>query len=227
MVERIKEIILKEGLTSGSFADLIGVQRSSMSHILNGRNNPSLDFVIKTLQAFPKLNPEWLLTGVGVMYRTDETSQSKKQGREQRSIFDEGSAEPATTTAPPPEPSLKPAPEPETAAKPAADTGPVAKPAAGPVPREAESAPEPAPEKDQAPPPAAEPEKPAAKAPEEQAQAPPVVEPPVVHKQIDGPESVDKQPVSIKISQRYVNKVYLFYSDHTYDEFLKAEETEN
>jgi transcriptional regulator with XRE-family HTH domain len=87
MVERIKEIILKEGLTSGSFADLIGVQRSSMSHIINGRNNPSLDFIVKTLQRFPKINPEWLLNGEGGMYRADSGSKPVTVVRE-RSIFD-------------------------------------------------------------------------------------------------------------------------------------------
>lgn len=62
-------IIKKEGLNSGTFADEIGVQRSSISHILNGRNNPSLDFVTKTLKRFPGINPEWLIMGEGAMYR--------------------------------------------------------------------------------------------------------------------------------------------------------------
>lgn len=86
MVQRIKELILNEGLTSGTFADLIGVQRSSISHILNGRNNPSLDFIVKTLQQFPKVNPEWLLMGQGEMYRNEQSA--VKQSFKEPSIFD-------------------------------------------------------------------------------------------------------------------------------------------
>ncbi len=108
MVERIKEIILKEGLTSGSFADLIGVQRSSMSHILNGRNNPSLDFIVKTIQHIPTLNPEWLLTGIGNMYRSDNSVQPVFVPRD-RSIFDHVPEKPAPVTE-------KPSPVPEKSA---------------------------------------------------------------------------------------------------------------
>lgn len=144
MVERIKEIILKEGLTSGSFADLIGVQRSSMSHILNGRNNPSLDFVVKTLQHFPKINPEWLLTGVGNMDRSEtplQPVQPVSPARE-RSIFDSI-----------PEPVASPTPQPE-------------------------------------------------------------------------PKVVEIQMDTVKIKEKYVNKVLIFYSDRTYDEFLKTQQPE-
>lgn len=86
MVERIKEIILKEGLTSGSFADAIGVQRSSVSHLLNGRNKPSLDFILKTLEAFPYINTEWLLLGKGSMTEVSARSVEKPHVN-QPSIF--------------------------------------------------------------------------------------------------------------------------------------------
>ena len=81
MVERIKEIVLKEGFTAGTFADEIGVQRSSLSHILNGRNNPSLDFIIKTLQRFPRINSDWLLTGKGEMYTSTDRDVTKNEKR--------------------------------------------------------------------------------------------------------------------------------------------------
>ena len=57
-----------QNLTSSQFADKLGVQRSGMSHILSGRNKPSLDFVLKVLAGFPDLNPQWLLQGKGKMY---------------------------------------------------------------------------------------------------------------------------------------------------------------
>ncbi len=57
-----------EQLTPSKFADMIGVQRSSISHVLSGRNKPSFDFLQKTLKAFPGLSAEWLVMGTGKMY---------------------------------------------------------------------------------------------------------------------------------------------------------------
>lgn len=61
--DRIKMVIKMHNLTSSAFADRIGVQRSSVSHILTGRNNPSLDFIEKTLNHFPRVNADWLIMG--------------------------------------------------------------------------------------------------------------------------------------------------------------------
>ena len=63
MIERIKEIMNTKGMTPSQFADAIGIQRSGMSHILSGRNKPSLDFVLKVLERFPDIDPNWLLKG--------------------------------------------------------------------------------------------------------------------------------------------------------------------
>lgn len=63
LVERIQKIIDDSELSSAAFADRIGVQRSSISHVLSGRNKPSLDFVLKILHAFPTVQSSWLLTG--------------------------------------------------------------------------------------------------------------------------------------------------------------------
>ncbi|RDY61649.1 XRE family transcriptional regulator [Flagellimonas nanhaiensis] len=53
------------GLTISSFADKIGVQRSSISHLLSGRNKPSLDFVMKLTNTYPEIDLYWLLHGKG------------------------------------------------------------------------------------------------------------------------------------------------------------------
>lgn len=65
IVQRIQEVIDHYGLTISTFADEIGVQRSSISHLLSGRNKPSLDFVLKLVAAFPDVNLYWLLKGEG------------------------------------------------------------------------------------------------------------------------------------------------------------------
>lgn len=59
--EKLKEIMLRYKLTSAQFADKIGVPRSSISHILNGRNKPSLDFIMKLMSAYPSIDLYWLL----------------------------------------------------------------------------------------------------------------------------------------------------------------------
>lgn len=67
MKERLKEFMVFKKLTSADLADRIGVQRSNVSHILNGRNNPGAQFLEKLLDAFPDLDANWLLTGRGAM----------------------------------------------------------------------------------------------------------------------------------------------------------------
>ena len=63
IIERIKRIISDSGLSNSSFADKIGVPRSSISHILSGRNNPSLDLIIKILRNFDDISADFLLKG--------------------------------------------------------------------------------------------------------------------------------------------------------------------
>lgn len=62
---RIKKIVSHYELSSSLFADKIGVQRSSISHILSGRNKPSLDFILKVTHTFPEVDLYWLLNGKG------------------------------------------------------------------------------------------------------------------------------------------------------------------
>lgn len=63
--KRLQEVMDLHGESASSFAEKIGVQRSSISHILSGRNKPSLDFVLKILSAFPDVELYWLLNGKG------------------------------------------------------------------------------------------------------------------------------------------------------------------
>ena len=59
--EKIKQILLQKNITPSIFADEIGIQRSSISHILAGRNKPSLDIVQKIIKRFPDLGLNWIL----------------------------------------------------------------------------------------------------------------------------------------------------------------------
>ncbi|OZV68548.1 helix-turn-helix domain-containing protein [Winogradskyella aurantia] len=63
--KRLQKVIDHYDETASGFAERIGVQRSSISHILSGRNKPSLDFVMKVLGAYPEVELYWLLNGKG------------------------------------------------------------------------------------------------------------------------------------------------------------------
>jgi len=63
--KRLKKIIDHYNISAAILAEKMDVQRSSISHILSGRNKPSLDFVMKILKAFPEVELYWLLNGVG------------------------------------------------------------------------------------------------------------------------------------------------------------------
>lgn len=69
--KRLQKVIEYYGESASSFAEKIGVQRSSISHILSGRNKPSLEFVLKVLSAFPEVELYWLLNGKGSFPKTD------------------------------------------------------------------------------------------------------------------------------------------------------------
>lgn len=64
-IKRLQKVIDYYGESASSFAEKIGVQRSSISHILSGRNKPSLDFVLKVLSSFPEVELYWLMNGKG------------------------------------------------------------------------------------------------------------------------------------------------------------------
>jgi transcriptional regulator with XRE-family HTH domain len=70
MKDRIIAFLQNENKSHAQFAEEIGVQPSGISHIISGRNNPSLDFVIKMLQRYPSLSAEWLLFGREPMYKS-------------------------------------------------------------------------------------------------------------------------------------------------------------
>jgi transcriptional regulator with XRE-family HTH domain len=72
MVERILLVLKVKNLSPSKFADEIGIQRSSMSHIMSGRNMPSLDLVMKIMNKYPDINPEWLVMGVGQMMKSNQ-----------------------------------------------------------------------------------------------------------------------------------------------------------
>ncbi len=73
MKDRIAQFLANEGISPAEFADKIGVQRSSVSHVLNGRNYPSASFIQKMLASYKTLNSRWLLLGEGPIFEAEST----------------------------------------------------------------------------------------------------------------------------------------------------------
>ncbi len=82
---RIGQILKHYELSAASFADSIQVQRSSISHLLKGRNKPSLEFVTKLVHTYPEVDLYWLLYGQGAFPKVIPTDPSEKTKPEIRS----------------------------------------------------------------------------------------------------------------------------------------------
>ena len=89
MNDRIHLILKTKNISASKFADEIGVQRSGISHILSGRNNPSLDFIQKILKRFPDISSEWIISGKGSMYKNPDLFSSVEEQKSRKNIESE------------------------------------------------------------------------------------------------------------------------------------------
>jgi len=75
-IKRLHQIFKHYSVSAATFADEIKVQRSSISHLLSGRNKPSLEFILKITEHYKEISFEWLLNGKGTFPKTEERSQN-------------------------------------------------------------------------------------------------------------------------------------------------------
>lgn len=92
MKERLKEFIERQNLNARQFAEILGVQPSSISHILTGRNKPGVELLEKMLRSFPELDIHYIITGIKstVVKRDTEVlpvEESKSESKEKRSNY--------------------------------------------------------------------------------------------------------------------------------------------
>jgi len=87
MKDRIIKVMEHEDLSYSKFAEAIGIQRPAMSHIITGRNNPSLEVLKKILEKYKYINPDWLLFGEGNMMRGDNTPPPPTTLSKERDLF--------------------------------------------------------------------------------------------------------------------------------------------
>lgn len=77
MKDRIAHIMRAKNLKASDFAELLGIQPSGISHILSGRNQPSLDFVKKLKETFPEYNLDWIVFGKGPMTTSEPFNENR------------------------------------------------------------------------------------------------------------------------------------------------------
>ena len=82
MKDRIAHIMRAKNLKASDFATLLGIQPSGVSHILAGRNKPSLEFVKKIKETFPEYNLDWIILGTGPMTTSEPFKEPVKETRD-------------------------------------------------------------------------------------------------------------------------------------------------
>jgi len=83
---RIKKILSYYDITAAQMADKIGVQRSSISHLLSGRNKPSLDFVVKVIKSYNNVDLYWLLNGTGTFPKVTDAHKPSETPKPSESL---------------------------------------------------------------------------------------------------------------------------------------------
>lgn len=77
--DRIEKILKHYNLSASKFAETIDTQRSSISHILSGRNRPSLELLQRILEKYPEIDALWLINGKNEMFTTNNTVPVEKE----------------------------------------------------------------------------------------------------------------------------------------------------
>ena len=85
--QRIKLIMKYFSLNRLKFSEKIGIQVTTLNHILNGRNNASLSVILNICNAYPEINPGWLLMGRGEMFSESNTSKVIEKRYSRKSVI--------------------------------------------------------------------------------------------------------------------------------------------
>jgi plasmid maintenance system antidote protein VapI len=87
-IKRLEKILSYYGITATALAEKIEFNRSAISHLLSGRNKPSLEFVLKLIQNFPEVKMDWLLFGKGTFPASEE--EKKIENKDQQQALERG-----------------------------------------------------------------------------------------------------------------------------------------
>lgn len=73
-IKRLEKLLDYYQISASAFADRVGVQRSSLSHLLSGRNKPSLDLILKISEEFKEVDLYWIINGKGSFPKSDQNT---------------------------------------------------------------------------------------------------------------------------------------------------------
>ncbi len=91
--ERLKTVMDYYQLSASAFAEKIEVQKSSISHLLSGRNNPSLEFILKVIRTFDEVELYWLLNGRGSFPKSSESSKATLNVDDHKNVITKAKAD--------------------------------------------------------------------------------------------------------------------------------------
>ena len=107
MKDRLQQFLDLKNISAARLADMMGIQRSALSHILGGRNKPSYDFISKFITLFPYVNAEWFITGKGEAFK-NMISPDKAAPSQTPAHIPAMNTAPAPTIVPAPVPAIGP-----------------------------------------------------------------------------------------------------------------------
>ena len=79
MIDRIKTLVNAKARSVREFAELIGVKQVTLNQQVVGDRKLSLDVILAILNSFEDISAEWLLRGVGNMYKNAEASTDSEE----------------------------------------------------------------------------------------------------------------------------------------------------
>lgn len=85
--KRLQKILEYYALSATAFSEELSFNRSTISHLLSGRNKPSLEFVMKVLERFPEVELYWLLNGKGTFPALKNDANKNINVAEENTIF--------------------------------------------------------------------------------------------------------------------------------------------
>lgn len=98
MNTRLEQFLAAENISQSQLADVLGVARASISHIIAGRNKPGYEFICNLMRCYPALNIEWLMLGKGKMYKTSKGDDMPSAPLPQTPIVENQPVKPVAST---------------------------------------------------------------------------------------------------------------------------------
>lgn len=87
--DRLRTLLDEENLSPSQFSEILGVNRSAVSHLVNNRNKPGYDIITKIRSHFPDWDFDWLIFNISPKQnkRVSKADASKGERTKQPETF--------------------------------------------------------------------------------------------------------------------------------------------